>query len=58
MNVSVNRHGSSKTKGNLEKEIALMELEDNAQQEDAIAYECKDEKNINKKKLVGEIKLR
>ena len=46
--VSVNRLGHEQLKGNLEKKMALMKLEDIVQQEDAMATEFCDDKIISK----------
>ena len=49
--VSVNRHSHVQLRGNLEKKIALMKLEDIVQQEEPIGKEFWDHKTIELKKV-------
>ena len=52
--VSVNRLGHVQLKGNLEKKIALMKLEDIFQQEEPIGIKFKDHKKIIKKGFLSD----
>ena len=47
---------SEQVKGNMEKKLALMNLEDIVQNEDAIANEFCDEQNLKQKNEMGEKK--